>query len=125
MAKISDEEFAELEQERRHEELIQAVQKIQPPDTKPLESLLKQNLDALTALLKRDVPPVGLSTKLETVLEKGLNKKGDDLTALVKTLSNGIAELGKARDDRPKTFKVIRNQYGFIDEIVLEGTSEL
>lgn len=95
---IDDDEFARLESEKRHDELIGVLKQIaarkDDKDDKNVERILAQHSRLLETLIKKDY-----STDLRPL----------------------IAELSKAlKPAAPKSFRVERNKIGLIERVIVE-----
>lgn len=102
MAKVSEEEYEQLEADRRHRELLATLRNIRPEG----EVLAPM----LTAIAKQ-IGDIKLPDEKET-----------DMSGVTKALTMLAQEVNaiKAVVSKPKTFRVIRGNGGFIEKVEQE-----
>jgi hypothetical protein len=102
--RISDEEFRDLELEKRHTELISI-------------------LNAIAARCEPGLNPV--IDQLQTLVSRMNQKPGDvkvnvDTSAIATEISKKLDELKMLIPCKPKSFKIERNRLGLIDKVIPE-----
>ena len=118
MAKIDEIEFQKLEKEAWHKELAGVLESIALKDGIDITPFLMEMVIALKDLAGKDFTRAEMSIKDEVKVKVDFPET--DFSPIVTAVEPIVAAIRAAKAKYPNSYKVIRNELGFIERIVAE-----
>jgi len=107
MARLSDEEFREMEGEQRHRETVAAIKTICQQTSQSSEQIAER----IDKSIQRVLPAMNTAMN---------SRKEIDLRPLILEISQAMRDLSKSLKTRPTSYRVERDKLGFIERVVPE-----